>query len=297
MRWGISIFFAVLILITGLSFLIRYPDLVATHMVIYAEKSSPVNSKAAGLLIKILVRNGQKVKKDQPLAFIEAGGIEHGAALSVIDSIQKLKNAVQSKTSAPGRGEISLLNELIARCRSLLINVAPPDIYDSGAETRGAFITRTEKILITLNRWKEQYVLSAPLEGTVSVAGLLQEGQTLKAGQSLFYVNSDSNSAYYGSMTVSQHDITKIKKGQRVLVKLSSYAFENYGLVKGTIDSIGELPLNDSVFLARVKFEPIINKNIVLKSGLSASSDVVTADITLMDRVAGNIKRSIIGGN
>jgi multidrug efflux pump subunit AcrA (membrane-fusion protein) len=72
LRWGITCFFAVLLLIVGLSALVRYPDLVKTKLSINAvNPPKQVAALVSGKLVKLLVNNGQYVTVNQPLASIE----------------------------------------------------------------------------------------------------------------------------------------------------------------------------------------------------------------------------------
>jgi multidrug efflux pump subunit AcrA (membrane-fusion protein) len=71
-RWGITVFFAVLVLIAVLSELITYPDLVKTQLKINSfDLPHPVVLKAPGKLVKLMVKNNMEVKKGQELAFVE----------------------------------------------------------------------------------------------------------------------------------------------------------------------------------------------------------------------------------
>ena len=73
LRWGITLFFMVLVLIIGLSALIRYPDIIKTSLKIDSPNSpKPVVAKISGKLINLLVKENQQVKAGQPLAFIES---------------------------------------------------------------------------------------------------------------------------------------------------------------------------------------------------------------------------------
>jgi len=71
LRWGITVFFAVLVLILGLSELISYPDIVKTQLKIRSlSLPQPVIVKTPGKLVKLLVQNNQPVKEGQSLAII-----------------------------------------------------------------------------------------------------------------------------------------------------------------------------------------------------------------------------------
>jgi multidrug efflux pump subunit AcrA (membrane-fusion protein) len=72
-RWGITLFFAVLVLILSLAELIRYPDIVKTQLKIRSlNLPQPVTTTIPGKLIKILVQNNQKVSAGKALAIIES---------------------------------------------------------------------------------------------------------------------------------------------------------------------------------------------------------------------------------
>lgn len=71
LRWGITVFFSILVLILGLSELIRYPDIVKTQLKIRSlNLPQPVAVKMPGKLIKLLVQNNQVVKEGQALAIV-----------------------------------------------------------------------------------------------------------------------------------------------------------------------------------------------------------------------------------
>jgi len=71
LRWGITVFFSILILILGLSELIRYPDIIKTQLKVRSlNLPQPVVVKMPGKLIKLLVQNNQIVKEGQALAII-----------------------------------------------------------------------------------------------------------------------------------------------------------------------------------------------------------------------------------
>jgi multidrug efflux pump subunit AcrA (membrane-fusion protein) len=91
LRWGISLFFAVLILIFGLSALIRYPDIIKTQLKISsANAPSPIVSRVSGKLVKLLVKENQLVISGQSLAYLESTA-DHEQVLRLLNELQKLQ--------------------------------------------------------------------------------------------------------------------------------------------------------------------------------------------------------------
>jgi len=75
LRWGITIFFGILILIISLSSLIKYPDIVKTQLKIESPNSpKPVVTKVPGKLIRLLVKENTMVKAGRALAYMESTG-------------------------------------------------------------------------------------------------------------------------------------------------------------------------------------------------------------------------------
>jgi len=294
-RWGITMFVVTLMILIYLSFLIHYPDLIRTRMVIYASGSSkPLRANTGGRLIRLLVVRGQHVTGGQPLAFIEAS-LSHEDVLLLAKNMTDLKNNILKDSGEPDKEQIAQEYKVKSRFAAIF--------HDEGQvqqnadvqlcrNCRASLVNELNGFIAHTGKWLQQYVVMAPKTGTVSFIGLLTEGQPVNAGQPLFYIES-GGSGFYGEMSIPQYEIGKVKKGQKVMIKLSGYRFEDFGIINGTIDTIGELPYNDSVFVSRVKFNSVYNKNIILKSGLSAESDIVSKDVSLADRLINTLKKAI----
>src|SRR6185503_18210577 len=95
----------------------------------------------------------------------------------------------------------------------------------------------------------------------------------------------------------TQMSMGKVKEGQQVLIKLRSYPFEEYGMLKGRIKYISDVPYKDSVFLSRVDFKfrktSDMKRPIHLKQGMIADAEIVTQDATILQRIGRNIIKVI----
>jgi HlyD family secretion protein len=170
----------------------------------------PVFAGDSGALIRLFIRNGQHVSKDQPLALI-----------------------------------------------------GYPDDQDG----------------------RHRYLVLAPDSGEISIAGFISENQQIAANQRLFFVVDDRTAGFYGLMTIPQSEITNIKKGQKVLIKISSYPYQKNGLLRGVIDTIDESPYNDSIFFSKVSLIESPNNRITLRNGLNADAEIITNDVSLASRL------------
>lgn len=154
-------------------------------------------------------------------------------------------------------------------------------------EEKGKFIQALNSLISMAEDWKSRYILVASQAGKVSFAGIVQENQVITPNQEIFYINP-GNEAFFGEMQIPQGNMGKVKEGQEVLVKLKSYPFEEYGMIRGRINYIAEVPYKDSVFISKVEFKirnsSDLKKPIHLKQGMTADAEIITQDATIFQR-------------
>jgi len=140
--------------------------------------------------------------------------------------------------------------------------------------------------------WVNKFIVKASVNGKLSYAGILQENQTVSGNQEVFIINPLS-SDFFGEVYIPQFNMGKVKVGQRALVKMRSFPFEQYGLIRAKVSYISDVAIKDSVFLAKVDFEKIENKEadykISLKNGMQADVEIVTEESSLLRRFLRNI--------
>ncbi len=160
------------------------------------------------------------------------------------------------------------------------------------SEEKSKFLQALNSFISDMESWKSKYVLSASIAGKVSFAGIIQQSQVLTANQEVFYIDP-GNEHFFGEMNVPQASLGKVKVGQDVLVKVRSYPFQEYGMLRGKINSIADVPYKDSIFASKITFNiqssSDIKKPIHLKIGMIADAEIITQDATILDRIARNI--------
>jgi HlyD family secretion protein len=137
----------------------------------------------------------------------------------------------------------------------------------------------------------------APNAGYVIFSGSLQENQYLNAGSIVFYIKTNDEQ-YYGEMKLPQLDFGKIKIGQRVMIKVKGYQYQEYGYLNGKIKTISDIPIKDSLFLSRVEIEREPKDSlIVLRPNLIADAEIITNDQSILTRIWLNLTKSIFKNN
>ncbi|NIG57561.1 HlyD family secretion protein [Chitinophaga sp. Cy-1792] len=127
--------------------------------------------------------------------------------------------------------------------------------------------------------WKKLYLLVAPIDGRIVMRDQVQEKQEVLSGDDIFYV-APACSNYFGILKMQQESFGKIAVGQAVLIRLSSFPFQEYGKLKGVVSSIGDIPDKDGQFSVIVTLPPHLrtdrNMDIPFRDGLIADAEVVT---------------------
>jgi len=163
-------------------------------------------------------------------------------------------------------------------------------------EEKSKFSQALNSLISQADDWVSKYVLVASQPGKLAFAGIVQENQVLATNQEVFYINP-GNEEFFGEMAIPQNSMGKVKEGQQVLIKLKSYPFEEYGMLRGSIKHISDVPYKDSVFLSRVDFKirkiSDMKRPIHLKQGMMADAEIVTQDATILQRISRNILKVI----
>jgi HlyD family secretion protein len=157
------------------------------------------------------------------------------------------------------------------------------------------FIQALQSLISQFQQWEFKYLLKAPIDGTVQMAGFYQQNQFIKSGQLLFYIQSDSMQ-YFTEMFIPQYNFGKVKVGQDVLLKFFAYPYEQFGTVSGKIEFISPTP-TDSGYLAKVILPNGLTTNygktLQYQYGLFAQADIVTENMRLLERFYYNIRKQL----
>lgn len=163
-------------------------------------------------------------------------------------------------------------------------------------EQQAKFRQALNSMLNETETWIMKYIVSAPLAGRVGFAGILQENQNVTMNQELFIVNP-GNTNFFGEVQIPQYNMGKVSLGQRTLIKMRSFPFEEYGMINGKISYITDVALKDSVFIAKIDFVNFEQKNsshpITLKTGMMADAEIITKESSLLQRFLYNITKML----
>jgi multidrug efflux pump subunit AcrA (membrane-fusion protein) len=169
------------------------------------------------------------------------------------------------------------------------------DIDRQIVEQKNSLIQSITTLKSEIEQWKQRYLLRSPASGKVTFISSIQENVQLKAGQELFYVQPEGE-GFYGEIKLGQYNLGKVVNKQEVLVKVTSYPYQEFGIVRGTINQIAELP-KDSLYTVKVNFPDLLKTDsqyeIPFKNGMTATAEIVTEELSLLDRFFSEVRRVV----
>jgi hypothetical protein len=161
------------------------------------------------------------------------------------------------------------------------------------AQQKMVFTQALNTLKAQIEDWKKHFLLIAPVDGTIAFTGFVQPNKQLENGVAVCFVNP-GNTNYYAEVNIPQVNFGKVSAGQRVLLKLPAYPFQEFGSLEGQLQFINTIP-TDSGYLAKVIFPKGLitnyNKPVQYKDGLKAQGEIITADLKLGYRLLNSVRQ------
>ena len=146
--------------------------------------------------------------------------------------------------------------------------------------------TSFEQLSSELNKWQQKYLITAPINGKVSMMKFWAENQFVKEGELVMTVIPEGEKLI-GKAFIPILNSGKIKKGQEVRIKLANYPSQEFGIIKGAVNEISRLPL-EGKFVVDIDLpsgnKTTYNKELPTGIELQGSADIITQDVRLLQK-------------
>lgn len=143
-----------------------------------------------------------------------------------------------------------------------------------------------------IDKWTQTYVLVAPIAGKVVFNGLTLQ-QFVRDGESVMTIVPQSQDKIVGRVQLAVEKSGKVNVGQRVVMKLDNYPFQEYGTVSGKVASKSPVPKNreytiivdDLEMTSTGKLITSAQKQVPFEQQLLGTAEIVTDDKGFLERV------------
>jgi len=145
-----------------------------------------------------------------------------------------------------------------------------------------------EQLRKSLKQWEQNYLLISNTDGIASFQQFFGENQFIKAGDAVLSILPKNREKLVGRMSVPATNSGKIASGEKVLIKLDNYRYQEYGIVEGKVQNISLSPDKDGNYYVDVLLpkglKTSYNKNLVFDKELKGNAEIVTQDLRLIER-------------
>ncbi|MCM1032059.1 MAG: HlyD family efflux transporter periplasmic adaptor subunit [Oscillibacter sp.] len=117
---------------------------------------------------------------------------------------------------------------------------------------RQAFDEAYRLLVESHNQWKGKYVLESHTEGTVTLAGYWSEKQVVNSGDKMATIVPKDTVQIVGRAVIDMSGIGKVEKGQRVNIKLNSFPYMEYGMLRGIVNNVSLVANHEKGYIAEI---------------------------------------------
>lgn len=203
--------------------------------------------------------------------------------------LEKSETALLAKQHSLEQTEVSLSNIEI-QITKIDQNIKETELqFESQLnQYRVILLEAYENLDAAIEKWKENYLLEAPIKGKISFTGYWSENQYVEAGRRVMTVIPEQEGRMIGKMQLSFEGAGKVEKGQQVNIRFANYPYMEYGMVEGKIQSVSLVP-EDNVYTVEVAFPEglttFYGEKLEFSREMKGVGEIITEDTRLLERI------------
>lgn len=159
--------------------------------------------------------------------------------------------------------------------------------------------TSAEQLINAINGWELNYCLISPISGKITFTKYWNENQFIQAGENVFTIVPDENDELIGKALLPIERSGKVKTGQRVIIRFVNFSDQEFGTVGGIVNAISLVPMENN-YQVEIALPNGLNTNykktLPVTHEMKATAEIVTEDISLLERLFMPIRRIIKEG-
>ncbi|KIC61953.1 HlyD family secretion protein [Chryseobacterium taiwanense] len=152
-----------------------------------------------------------------------------------------------------------------------------------------------EQLRKSLKQWEQTYLITSSTNGVASFQQFFGVNQFVKSGDPIVSILPDEKEAVVGRMSVPTVNSGKIIAGEKVLIKLDNYPYQEFGIIEGKVQNISLIPDSQGNYYVDVilskGLKTSYNKTLKFDKELRGNAEIVTKDLRLIERVFYQIRK------
>jgi len=152
-----------------------------------------------------------------------------------------------------------------------------------------------EQLRKSLRQWEQNYLFISSTNGVVSFQQFWGENQFVKSGDVVMSILPENTKSLIGRMQIPSANSGKVQTGQKVLIKLDNYRFQEYGIIEGKVQNISLTPDENGNYYVDVilpkGLKTSYNETLTFDKELKGNGEIVTEDLRLIERFFFQIRK------
>lgn len=147
-----------------------------------------------------------------------------------------------------------------------------------------------QNLLNAIQKWEDTYLFKSPINGRLSYFEIWGEYQNVEVGEPIFSVTPDAQQDLIGKCIIPIRNAGKLKKGQKVNLKLDNYPYHEWGIVRAKVGSVSQVPKGGDdpgyiVYLTLKDLRTSYGKELEFHQELNGTAEILLQEVTLMERI------------
>lgn len=231
-----------------------------------------------------------EVQFDRDFSLIESGVISDSDLEKSRQAVLAERNKLQEILSSMAENNIS-----IARTENQIMDLE----LKQQEENSGMISTLEESynnLKASISSWEQNFLLVAPVSGSVTFTKFWSENQNVKAGEKVLTIIPDVQGSTLGKISLPLEGAGKVKNGDQVNIQFDNYPHLEFGMVQGFVSDISEVP-EDGFYTVEVEFRDGLRTyydyDIQFSQNMQGNAEIFTDKKRMILRVLEPIRSAI----
>jgi multidrug efflux pump subunit AcrA (membrane-fusion protein) len=136
--------------------------------------------------------------------------------------------------------------------------------------------------------WENRYLLVSPVEGTVTFTKYWSENQSVNVDEPVISIVPPDQGKYIGRIFLKMQRSGKVKVGQIVNIKLSSFPYLEYGMVQGKVKT-KSLVTSEDAYVIEIELTngltTLYGKKLDFTQNMQGTAEIITEDRRLLEKI------------
>lgn len=141
--------------------------------------------------------------------------------------------------------------------------------------------------------WDNNYLLRSPIDGVVTFTQFWNDNQVVMKDEPVLNVIPHNAGSFVGRVSLKMQRSGKVKPGQQVNIKLSSFPYLEYGMVRGIVRTKSLVPSIDA-YIIEIDLPDglttLYGRKLEFTQNMSGTAEIITEDLRLLQKLINPLK-------